>query len=127
MKSYKKKFIIIFCVLLINVLLALPTVHFIKLSQRHVGHPLNGILLLVVFLQSLFCLVLFLMHVLTIKKASPELSAYQKYKGIIFSSVLLINSTYWILALILADSACYQCGGFSPAIFFWVNKTWIIQ
>ncbi len=127
MKSFAKKLIILFCVMLINVLLAIPTVHFIKLSQRHVGHPLSGVLIFVVVLLSLFCLVFLIMHALIFKNTPPAFSPYQKYRGLLFSLVLLINSIYWLLALTLADSSCYQCGGFSPVIFFWINKAWIIH
>jgi hypothetical protein len=104
-----------------NLYLCYAMVQFLIRAQGHVGDPLIPPFIIIITI--IFLLSIFYSAFEPLAPKSCAKKAFYRY----FSIIIIFNALYWIIALILADGACIKCGGFSPFIYFWVPKSWLLK
>ena len=93
------------------------TLEALRYGQRHVSSPLDPLILLVVlglFLGAAGC-ALWIILAAALRRSVVRSCVV----GVLGGAFLL----YWAVALLFADSACRNCGGFSRTLYFWVNTS----
>ena len=118
------KLLFIFFLAIVNIILASWTIKFLKLAQRHLGDPLNGTLLLITSLITIFIAIFLGIKIWRIRTLSNSINP-PGFKELISPTILFFNSLYWCIALLCADTSCIGCGGYNSFIYFWVSKNWL--
>ncbi len=122
---YKKLGIGLLTVIAMNISFAFFTVKFVKLGQKHLGHPFQLVLFILNLLPLIFLSTILLLEFVAISKIKMEFGDIKTYGVILTTSLLLLNSLYWFFALLLADG-CFGCGGSCHLLYFWIPKEWIL-
>ncbi len=93
------------------------TLSALRYGQRHVASafdPLIPLIVMALFLGAAGC-TLWIILATALRRSVLRASI-----GGILGGIFLL---YWAVALLFADSACLNCGGFIKTLYFWVNTS----